>query len=210
VLADAVASLDLDHPTRVAVDGITASGKTTLARELTGALVARGRPAVHLSMDGFHHPRAVRHRQGRESADGYYEDAYDFGAFVREVLAPLDEGGEHRYRARIIDLPTDTPVLEEPVPLSSDAVLVVDGSFLQRAEMSGHWDLVIFLDVAFDVARQRGAQRDAELLGGVEAARTLYERRYHAAARRYLAECTPRDRADLVVDNTDPHRPRFV
>jgi uridine kinase len=52
------------HPPRVAVDGITAAGKTTLARELAAAVAARGRPAAHLSMDGFHHPRAHRHRQG--------------------------------------------------------------------------------------------------------------------------------------------------
>ena len=41
--------------------GWTASlgpGKTTWARELTGAFRANGRPALHLSTDDFHHPRA--------------------------------------------------------------------------------------------------------------------------------------------------------
>ena len=75
------------HPVRVAVDGITASGKTTFARAQKRQPSARGRSAAHLSMDGFHNPRAVRHRQGRDSADGYYLDAYDFAAFARLVAS---------------------------------------------------------------------------------------------------------------------------
>ncbi len=37
-LAEAISSLELGHPTRVAVDGRTASGKTTLSAELAAAL----------------------------------------------------------------------------------------------------------------------------------------------------------------------------
>lgn len=71
----------IDHPLRVAVDGVTASGKTTFANELGDAVRALGRPCVRVSMDGFHNPRATRYRKGRESPDGYYDDAYDFAGF---------------------------------------------------------------------------------------------------------------------------------
>lgn len=40
---------DLSHPLRVAIDGISAAGKTTLARELTGRLHIAGAEAVHIS-----------------------------------------------------------------------------------------------------------------------------------------------------------------
>jgi uridine kinase len=59
--------------TGVSVDGITVAGKTTVAREFAAAVGERGRVAVHLSMDGFHHHRAHRHRQGWDSAIGYYD-----------------------------------------------------------------------------------------------------------------------------------------
>ncbi len=59
---------------RVAVDGRTASGKTTLADELGVAVEAAGRPVVRTSIDGFHRPRAERHARGRYSAEGYYHD----------------------------------------------------------------------------------------------------------------------------------------
>ncbi len=203
-IAGHLASVRLGHPVRVAVDGITASGKTTLARELTAALAGRGRAAAHLSMDGFHHPRAIRHRRGRDSADGYYSDAYDFASFRRLVLDPLGPGGDRRYRERIIDLRSDTPIDEPPVLAPEDLVLVVDGSFLQR-ELA--WDEVVFVDTPFEVARERGTRRDAELLGGLDQAERAFDRRYHAASRRYLDEVGPAALASVVVGNADVANP---
>jgi uridine kinase len=199
----------LGHPTRVAVDGITASGKTTFARELATAVEALGRPAIHLTMDGYHHPRQHRYRQGRQSAVGYYEDAYDFEAFLNNVLIPLGPGGDHRYRERIIDLAADEAVdeLRKQAPIT--AVLIVDGSFLQRPEIASHWDHRIFINTSFEVALDRGIAREAPLLGGVDIARTAYEDRYHAAARLYIDSVHPAERATIVVDNDDPDNPRL-
>lgn len=85
------------HPRRVAVDGITAAGKTTFADLLATAVSAAGMPVIRVSMDGFHNPRAVRYRQGRGSADGYYEDAYDLAAVRRVLLDPLGPNGDWWY-----------------------------------------------------------------------------------------------------------------
>ncbi len=78
-IASLLTAMQLDHPVRVGVDGITAAGKTTFAEELAAAIT--GRAGVHLSTDDYHHQRERRRRQGRLSADGYYEDAYDLDAF---------------------------------------------------------------------------------------------------------------------------------
>ncbi|MFJ9419405.1 uridylate kinase [Streptomyces sp. NPDC101227] len=206
-IADHFAARRPGHPLRVAVDGITAAGKTTLARALAAAVADRGRPAVHLSMDGFHHPRAHRHRQGRDSATGYYQDAYDFPAFARSVLVPLGPGGDHRYRSRIIDLASDQAIDEPPVTAPADAVLVVDGSFLQRHELAGLWDEVVFADTSFPVARQRGTRRDTKLFGSSAQAEHAFDNRYHAACRRYLAEVDPATHATIVVGNDDVEHP---
>jgi uridine kinase len=201
----------LDHPCRVAVDGITASGKTTLADELAVVLSAApsvGRTDVHrLSMDGYHHPRAHRHRQGRDSAEGYYEDAYDLAAFATEVLVPLGatdrDCATRTYRPVIIDLATDRPASGERRAIAPGGVLVVDGSFLQRAELAPHWDVVVWVAVPFAVAEARGVARDAGLLGGHDRAQQLFRTRYHAAGRRYFDEVKPERGADVVVDNAD-------
>jgi uridine kinase len=200
----------LGHPVRVAVDGITAAGKTTLAREITAALAAAGRPGIHLSLDGFHHPRARRHQQGRWSARGYYEDAYDVDAFVREVLRPLGPAGNRRYRTQVLDLASVRPVADAPLEAPADAVLLVDGTFLHRPELVEHWDRTIFVDTAFDLARDRGVRRDAELFGGPEAATRAYDLRYHPASRLYLDSVNPRQRATVVFGNDEPAVPTVV
>ena len=205
--AVAVANGSLDHPIRVAVDGITAAGKTTLAAELAAAVAAMGLPAIHVSMDGFHFPRSRRHRRGRWSVEGYYEDAYDVEAFVREVLRPLGPQGDRRYRTSVFDLASDEPVAEPPLLAAVDAVLFVDGSFLQRPELTEHWDRTIFVHTSFAVARARGTQRDAELFGGVEQAERAYDLRYHPACRLYLDTVRPQEQATVVVDNDDPAAP---
>ncbi len=207
-IADHLLAVRTDRPWRVAIDGITAAGKTTFADELAAALRARGAPVVRISMDGFHHPRAVRHRRGRHDPDGYYLDAYDFGALAEHVLGPLGPGGDRRYRPAVIDLATDTVLDPQWCEAPGDAVVVVDGSFLQR-ELRAVWDDVVFLDCSPDVALARGVERDADLLGGAGRARELFAARYHPACRRYLDEHDPAASATVVVGHDDPARPEL-
>lgn len=206
-VADSVAAiaagLALPHPARVAVDGITAVGKTTFADRLAAALVSRGRRVIRVSMDGFHNPRAVRYAQGRDSADGYYDDAYDFTAVRRELLDPLGPDGDRHYRTAVIDLATDTTIAGPRLTAEARDVLVVDGSFLQKPALRDAWDLVLYLHASFEAAEARGVARDSNALGGEVAARTAFRTRYHAAQRRYLAECSPRASADLVINAED-------
>jgi uridine kinase len=214
VTVDSVAAIicasPLPHPVRVAVDGISAAGKSTFAAELTDALAARRRPTVHLTLDGYHHPRDHRYRRGRHSAVGYYDDAFDFAAFARHVLVPLGPGGDRRYRMRVHDLESDEQVDEPALEAPVDAVVVVDGSFLQRPELAPHWDWRIFVNTSPAVARARGLRRDAAALGGRRKAETLYDTRYHAAADLYRRAVSPEEHADLVLDNDDLAHPVLV
>jgi uridine kinase len=200
-VVDHVSGQNPGHTVRVAVDGITASGKTTTAAALVSALRNRGRPVIALSMDGFHHPRVHRHRRGRLSPDGYYLDAYDFDALIEHVLMPLGPNGSGYYREAVIDLATDTPLEAPRSKAPSQAVLVVDGTFLQRPGPNMHWDSTVFVDTDFDTARARGITRDAESFGGADAAGQAFDLRYHAACRRYLDEVDPKSASDFVVHN---------
>ena len=191
----------------MAVDGITAAGKSTLVAELGTAVAQAGRPVVIVSMDDFHRPRADRYRLGRRSAVGYCEDAYDVTAVVDGVLIPLGSGGNLRYRRRVHDLATDRAVDEPPSHAPADAVILVDGTFLQRAELDRHWDHRIFVNTSFEVAHARAIHRDAHLLGGEEAAAELYDMRNHPACQLYLESVRPERRVDVIVDNDDPARP---
>src|SRR4029453_18972812 len=60
---------------RVAVDGRTAAGKTTLGHELARCLVDAGRVVLRASLDDFKRPWAEAHRYDRVSGAGYYRKA---------------------------------------------------------------------------------------------------------------------------------------
>jgi hypothetical protein len=50
-VADLLCARRPDHPLRVAVDGITASGKSRFAEEVADAVQTRGRHGARVSMD---------------------------------------------------------------------------------------------------------------------------------------------------------------
>ena len=207
-LASALIDLQREHPLRVAVDGITASGKSTLADELADEVIRQGRPVIRIRMDDFHHPRAYRYRQGKDSARGYYADAYDFESLYVHVLKPLGPEGDRRYRSRIIDLASDAPIEDPPESAAPGAILIADGSFMQRHHRDD-WDGVVFVDTSFPEALRRGIERDGAQFGGAAAAEERYAQRYHAASRMYVDEVDPARSADFVVDNDDPTHPQL-
>lgn len=208
-LAARLASRDLGHPLRVGIDGVCGSGKTTFARDLAAALTAAGRTAIDVHSDGFHHARAIRYRQGRASARGYYEDAYDLDAVRDLVLRPLGPGGSRRYAEHVHDLATDA-VSPRYAIAPVEAVVLFAATFVQRGELREDWDEVVWLDAPLDVATARGVSRDAAALGGTAAAESTYLARYMAACRIYLDEETPRDRASIVIEHTDPAAPLIM
>ena len=200
-LAALVVATAAGRRARVAVDGVDASGKTTLADRLADAVRPR-RPVVRASVDHFHRPRAERYRRGRDSPQGCYEDTFDHDALRTRLLEPFARDGSHVVAA--FDLTTDRAVAAPVNQAPPGAVLVVDGVFLQRPELSVGWDLVIHLQVPDDVVLQRARARDG---GDPDEVQHRYRARYLPAQRLYEAACRPADTADVVLDNRDPQEP---
>lgn len=197
----------LAHPTRLAVDGRTAAGKTTFADGLALDLRKGGREIIRTSIDGFHRSRAERYARGRLSAEGYYRDARDLAAIRPLLLDPLGPGGDIKYCTASLDLEADRAIEATPVAAARDAILVVDGTFLRRSELRDGWDVVAFLDTSEAVAEQRGVTRDASGNNDVTLVRKLYVQRYRPAYAIYERECQPSRRADAIVNNDDLDRP---
>ena len=203
-LTRAIAATTRDHPVRVAIDGVGASGKTVLADELAGALESLGRDVIRASIDGFHRPRSERHARGGLSPEGYLDDSFDYEAVKSYLLAPLGPGGDRRYRTAVFDFRTESPVERRQENAEPDSVLLFDGIFLLREELREHWDCSIFVDAGFDVTLARGLRRDLALFGSEEAVRERYERRYIPGETMYLERHRPLDHADAIVRNDDP------
>jgi uridine kinase len=209
-LASRIGSLTPGHPTRVAIDGVDASGKTTLADELATSIEALGRPVLRASIDGFHNPAITRRRRGPLSPIGYFEDSFNYEALLDGLLRPLGPGGSREIRRAVFDFRKDTAVdvgTQRAVP---DAVLLFDGVFLLRPELRGHFDFSIFVRADFSVTTARAEQRDVTLFGSVEEVRKRYRERYIPGQQLYLATCGPERWASVVVDNNNPLQPTLI
>jgi uridine kinase len=207
-LAETIAASHPDRRIRVAIDGVDGAGKTMLADALAPLVAAKGRQVIRSSVDGFHNPRATRYARGRYSPDGFFLDSYDYVAFREKLLDPLGPEGDGRYIAKHFNHRTDQPVAPQPQQAPPTAALIVDGIFLHRPELRDRWDLSIFLHVDFAISMPRNAVRD-----GTPEALDLASpssQRYVGGQRRYLAECTPAQQADIVIDYNDLRAPKIL
>jgi uridine kinase len=205
-LANRVAARAHEGVLRVGIDGLDGAGKTRLADELANELRSVGHTVIRAGVDGFHNPRAVRYRLGRDSPEGFYRDTTNIRLLRDVLLDPLSPGGTGQYRVRAFDHRTDAPISELPATAVPPAILVFDGIFLHRTELCGYWDLSIFLDVPFAESYARMSRRD----GSDPDPQAVDNRRYLEGQKLYLAECSPRERADVVVDYAVLEAPRIV
>jgi uridine kinase len=209
-LVNRISRIERPHPIRVAIDGPDAGGKTTLAQELAALLQAQGRPVIRASIDGFHNPARIRHKQGETSPEGYFYHSFNYHALRESLLTPLGPHGSRQYRSAVFDYRTDSEV-RTPIRLAEvNAILLLDGVFLLRPELTAYWDFTIFVEVAFETTLARAVNRDAVLFGSVEEVRRRYEQRYIPGQKLYFAECSPAERAQVVVDNNDPFNPEIL
>ena len=204
-----VRKTEVDHPLRIAVDGVDGAGKTILADALGAFLASKDVNIIRTSIDGFHNPRTIRYREGADSPDGYYYDSFDHNAILRHLLIPLGPGGSRKYSGVIFDHVKDAPVITQIRTADPDSVLIFDGVFLQRPELVDHWDLRIFLDVPFDIILDRVKKRSSDLenIGDESTIEERYRARYIPGQRIYLEKAKPLERADIVIDNSDYYDP---
>ncbi len=191
---------------RVAIDGLTAAGKTSFGHELAECVSRFGRPVLRATLDDFKRPWRERHLYDRESGPGYYRNAYDYEAVIRLLLGPCGPDGSGHAALCSIDPLTQRDHSGTTIPVPPDGVLIVDGVFAFRPEIDPYWDLRIWLDVAPETSVARGAERDQNWAGSE--AEALHRDRYLPAERLYIGEVDPVALADIVIDNTsfaDPH-----
>src|SRR4051794_7117809 len=73
----------------VGIDGGSAAGKTSFGHELAERVAAGGRPVLRACLDDFKRPWRDRLVVDRESAEGYYRNAFDLPAVRRLLLEPF-------------------------------------------------------------------------------------------------------------------------
>lgn len=185
----------------VAIDGIDGAGTAQFADDLAATLVATGHSAFRASIDDFHRSRAERHARGADSPEGYYRDSFDYSTFRRVLVEPFRLGGSTAFVTAAFDHRRDAAVPAKWRTGPRDAILVIDGAFLLRPELSELWNYSVWLDVPRDIAEKRMLERDGA---------TEDVERYRGGHDLYLTEASPRTAASAIIDNRDVEHPRRV
>lgn len=176
--------------TLVAVDGRHGAGQQQFADGLAGMLAARGVKVFNARIDDFFRPRSDRERAGWLDGEAHYREAYDYSLLRRVLVDPFHTSGSTSFVLTGFDEVRDEPVFQPKwMSAGPDAMVIVDGVFLHRAELLGMWNFSVWLSTdpdEFDVPEQ---------------ARNI------AADEAYLDQANPGETATAVFDNKDPEHP---
>lgn len=206
-LAAIILNTKRHHPVRVGIDGVDASGKTTLANSLADYLTSKNVDVIRASIDGFHNPKLIRYQKGRNSPEGYYKDSFNNQAIVDKLLAPLGESENLQYKKAIFDFKTDSEVVLPVQTAKKDSILIMDGVFLFRPELVDYWDLKIFVEADFKITVSRATKRDGYYLGSEQEILDKYNQRYVPGQQLYFQEAEPQEKADIIIENSDFENP---
>lgn len=195
--------------TMVAVDGMDDAATTVFADGLADAFRFLGHATFRASMDKFHKPRAERDWHGRDTPKSYYQDSYDYSLLRRVLTDPYRMGGSTGFVTAGFDEQRDTPIEPKWMTGPQDAVLLVDGVFLNRPELRGMWHYSIFLQAPQPLALSLLAMGERSVGLDPEPGNPTDARNSGAQAL-YFAEAKPREVATAIIDNSDPEHPRRV
>jgi uridine kinase len=188
----------------ITVDGIDGSGKSTFARQLLPRLEAAGRRPVLARVDDFRLP--LDWTSGNE-AELYYTRYFDLVALARLIRGYV--AGTRELSLPSFDGIAGTPGVARHVVLGERPVLVIEGVFIRRIPVGPLAALHLYLDTPPTLARDRLIRRDTGRGREREEVERRLDRRYDPGQRRYHQECSPRDRAGVLIDNSDHAHPRL-
>ena len=135
---------------RLAVEGGSASGKSTLGRILEKIYGCR---VFHMD-DYFLRPEQRTPKRLAEPGGNV-----DRERFLSEILAPMAEGRPIEYRPYNCSTGELDPVISADItPLT-----VIEGAYSMHPELCGYYDLSVFLCVSPDTQRQRISKRNPKL-----------------------------------------------
>ncbi|MFC1887917.1 hypothetical protein ACFLYK_03815 [Candidatus Cloacimonadota bacterium] len=194
-------------PFKIAIDGLDGAGKSYLACELYKLMKRDGYPVLHCSIDNFHNKKKIRYSHGKTSPEGYYKKSFNYKILLENLLIPLMKSDGIEIRLTGFDLKNDIPIMEEPLKVTSDTILILDGVFLSRPRLHKYWDLNIFIHTDIENILPRVMERDN---GSEEELKELYLQKYIPGQLLYLDECRPHLNADILINNNNFDHPFFM
>lgn len=201
ILADITSRKQPDRAFIIGITGIDGSGKTIFTNRLGNFLSDKGCPVQVIHIDDFHNPISIRY-SGENDAENYFNLSFNLQAIVDKLLKPIHEKGSLTTELTVLDLETDSFRNKRSYSISPDTIVLLEGVFLFRKELSSYIDYYVHLDISFEECLKRGLAR-----GGEE---ERYQTKYIPAQKKYLAEYPPSEYANTLIDNTTWDYPQIT
>lgn len=166
--------------TLLSVDGDDPSAAAAFAADLVTRMRKAGHSTFAAAIDGFVRPPADR--RDHDAAESRWGGRYDDDLLRRVLVEPFRLAGSTGFVLRAFDVERGTPAELAWVTAGPDATVVLHGPFLGGPELRDLFAYRVWVEV-------EGVEPDA-------------------AHTRYLDEADPRAHATVIVDATDPDRPR--
>jgi uridine kinase len=170
----------------VCIDGLGASGKSTIAHGLARA--SEDIQVVHV--DDFYRPTSDRYVG--PLADRPIGADFDLARLRAEVLVVVRSACVANYH--VYDWSADRVSLDTVA--ATQPIVVVEGVYSFSAGLSGFFDFSIWVECPREVRLTRGLARDGE------AARSRWEHDWMLGEDQYVQSERPRERAALVCDGS--------
>ena len=186
--------------TIIGIDGLGGSGKSTISNRLSELLSNKGYNNIILHIDDFIFPQNIRYNAEYPEWQCYYNLQWRYDYLTKDILLPIKQNRVLDSYIELYDKEFDN-YKKEKLVIKSKTIVIVEGIFLQRAELKGLFDYVIYIDVPECIRFERLIKRDT-YIGSESDIISKYQNRYFPAERKYIEEYDPHNKADYVINNT--------
>lgn len=189
---DAIQQSDKQERFVLGIDGLSRSGKTTLANAVANQAKAMGMELSLFHIDDFIVERKKRYGTGSAEWREYYELQWPVDILAETFFSKLKTAQQVElafYEAKL-DI-CRTAIIQLP----QQGLILIEGVFLQRGEWRCYFDKVLYLACPRENRLLREAKEVRENLGKME-------RRYWKAESYYEETVQPETLADWVLEYT--------
>lgn len=164
----------------VAIEGGSASGKTTLGKELEQLF-----NCTVLHMDDFFLRPEQRTKERLEEPGGNV----DRERFYEEVIIPMQKGDAIEYRP----FECSTFTIQPARIIEPGRLIIVEGAYSTHPELGKYYDLSVFLDITPDLQQERIKKRNSQ-----EKAEMFFAR-WIPMEQKYFEIMKVKERCDMIL-----------
>ena len=181
----------------IGIDGLGGAGKSTLSEKISQRLIENQYHTVLLHIDDFINIKEVRYNEEYPDWQCYYNLQWRYEYFANSVINIIKNKATGSVDVELYNKDKDTYRIQN-YSIEEKTIVIVEGIFLQREELRGLFDFMIYIDVPEDIRLKRVLLRDIYICNQQQIIHK-YKNRYLPAEYRYINDYHPTDYADYVI-----------